>query len=374
MTVMTKLPYDKTYIEQFSQERNEQDWMKDLRLQALELYDTIEMPKPDKTKITRWNFSRIKNAASGESISSLDKVPEELKEFFDEENQTENVLIQRNNTVAYSSLSDKLKDQGVIFTDIFTAMKDHPELVKKYYMTEGVQVDEHRMTALHAALMNGGIFIYVPKNVVVEEPLHTIFWQEDPEVALFNHVLIVADDNSSLTYLENYISQNHEEETIWNIVAEVFANNNTQVTFGAVDHFAEGTTTYVNRRGVAQNDAVIDWALGQMNDGNTVSENETHLKGNNATTNPKAVVVGRGKQIENFTTQTVHYGLNTQSHIFQHGVMTQKSTSIFNAIGDIKNGAAGSFANQESRVLMLSPKARGDANPILLIDEDDVEA
>src|SRR5699024_948337 len=167
---------------------------------------------------------------------------------------------------------------------------------------------------------------------------------------------------------------NHEEETIGNIVAEVFANNNTQVTFGAVDHFAEGTTTYVNRRGVAQNDAVIDWALGQMNDGNTVSENETHLKGNNATTNPKAVVVGRGKQIENFTTQTVHYGLNTQSHIFQHGVMTQKSTSIFNAIGDIKNGAAGSFANQESRVLMLSPKARGDANPILLIDEDDVEA
>src|SRR5699024_278892 len=176
-------------------------------------------------------------SASGESISSLDKVPEELKEFFDEENQTENVLIQRNNTVAYSSLSDKLKDQGVIFTDIFTAMKDHPELVKKYYMTEGVQVDEHRMTALHAALMNGGIFIYVPKNVVVEEPLHTIFWQEDPEVALFNHVLIVADDNSSLTYLENYISQNHEEETIGNIVAEVFANNNTQVTFGAVDHF-----------------------------------------------------------------------------------------------------------------------------------------
>lgn len=374
MTVMTKLPYDKTYIEQFSKERNEPDWMKDLRLQALELSDTIEMPKPDKTKITRWNFSRFKHAASGESISSLDKVPEELKEFFDEENQTENVLIQRNNTVAYSSLSDKLKDQGVIFTDIFTAMKDHPELVKKYYMTEGVQVDEHRMTALHAALMNGGIFIYVPKNVVVEEPLHTIFWQEDPEVALFNHVLIVADDNSSLTYLENYISQNHEEETIGNIVAEVFANNNTQVTFGAVDHFAEGTTTYVNRRGVAQNDAVIDWALGQMNDGNTVSENETHLKGNNATTNPKAVVVGRGKQIENFTTQTVHYGLNTQSHIFQHGVMTQKSTSIFNAIGDIKNGAAGSFANQESRVLMLSPKARGDANPILLIDEDDVEA
>lgn len=374
MTVLTKLPYDEAYIEQFSKENNEPEWMKNLRLQALETSDTIEMPTPDKTKINRWNFSRFKHTATGESITSLKDVPEELQNLFDQENISENVFVQRNNSVAYSSLSEELKEKGVIFTDIFTAMNEHAELVKKYYMTDGVHVDEHRLTALHAALMNGGVFVYVPKNVVIEAPLQTVFWQEDPEVALFNHVLIVADDNSSLTYVENYVSNNHEEETIANIVTEVFANNNTQVSFGAVDNFAEGTTTYINRRGVAQNDAVIDWALGQMNDGNTISENETHLVGNNASTNPKAVVVGRGKQTENFTTNTVHHGLNTQSHIFQHGVMTQKSTSIFNAVGDIKNGASGSYANQESRVLMLSGKARGDANPILLIDEDEVEA
>lgn len=374
MTVMTKLPYDKAYIEQFSQDRNEPDWMKDLRLQALEKADTLDMPKPDKTKINRWNFSRFNHTEEGKTISSLDDLPVELQDFFDQENTSENVFIQRNNSVAYTSLSEDLKEKGVIFTDIFTAMNEHENLVKKYYMTDGVRIDEHRMTALHAALMNGGVFIYVPKNLDVEEPLQSVFWQEDPEVSLFNHVLVVVDDNSSLTYIENYISHNHEEETVANIVTEVFAGNNTRVNFGAVDNFAEGTTTYINRRGQALNDATIDWALGQMNDGNTVFENETHLVGNNSSTNPKAVVIGRGKQIENFTANAVHHGLNTHSHIFQHGVMTQKSTSIFNAVGDIKNGAAGSYANQESRVLMLSEKARGDANPILLIDEDDVEA
>src|SRR5699024_9699506 len=87
-------------------------------------------------------------------------------------------------SVAYSTLSKELKDKGVIFTDIFTALREHEDLVKRYYMKDAVSVDEHRLTALHAALMNGGIFVYVPKNVQIEEPLQTIYWQEDPEVAL----------------------------------------------------------------------------------------------------------------------------------------------------------------------------------------------
>lgn len=375
MAVATKLPYDKTYVEEYSQERNEPQWMKERRLKALEKAETLDMPDPDKTKIKRWNFSRFKHTAeTGEVISSLRDMPDELQVLFDQENISENLLIQRNHSVAYSTLSETLREQGVIFTDIFTAMNEHSHLVQKYYMTDGVHIDEHRMTALHAALMNGGVFIYVPKNVDVKEPLQTVFWQEDPETAYFNHVLVVVDDNSTLTYLENYISHNEDQETVGNIVTEVFANNNAQVTYGAVDNFAKGTTNYINRRGVAGNDASIEWALGQMNDGNTVSENETHLVGNNATTHPKAVVVGRGRQIENFATNTVHHGMDTHSHILQHGVMTQKSTSIFNAVGNIKKGASGTYANQESRVLMLSEKARGDANPILLIDEDDVEA
>ncbi|MUV39164.1 FeS cluster assembly protein SufD [Lentibacillus sp. JNUCC-1] len=376
MTVETKRLYDKAYVEQFSKAHQEPEWMTTLRLQALEQAYALDLPKPDKTNITRWNFTRFKHTAEKEAaeITSLQELPETLQDFIDQENITENLLIQRDQTVAYVNVSQELKDKGVIFTDIFTALRDHEDLVKRYYMKDAVSVDEHRLTALHAALMNGGIFVYVPKNVEIESPLQTIFWQEDPEAALFNHVLVVADESSSLTYVENYVSNNDEEETIANVVTEVIANDNANISFGAVDHFAAGTTTYMNRRGVAYRDAVIDWALGQMNDGHTVFENVTHLVGDNSATHPKTVTVGNGKQIVNFTTKSVHSGKDSESHILQHGVMKDKSTAIFNAIGKIYNGASGSNAEQESRVLMLSEKARGDANPILLIDENDVTA
>ena len=374
MTVKSKLPYDKAYVEQFSNNHNEPEWMTSIRLQAFEQAQALELPKPDKTNITRWNFSEFKHHAQGEVIPSIDALPETLQGHLDEENVSDNLIIQRNQTVAYATLSDEYKEKGVIFTDIFTALKEHEDLVKKYYMTDAVSVNEHRLTALHAALMNGGVFVYVPKNVQLEKPLQTIFWQEDPEVALFNHVIIVADDNSEVTYVENYLSTNDKQPTVSNVIAEVFALENAKITFGAVDNFAAGTTSYINRRGWAAAYGVIDWALGQMNDGHTVSENLTDLVGNNSETHAKSVTVGRGKQTQNFTTTTNHIGLDTDGQILQHGVMKERTTSIFNAIGKIEKGATRANAEQESRVLMLSGNARGDANPILLIDEDDVTA
>ncbi|WP_077624929.1 Fe-S cluster assembly protein SufD [Sediminibacillus massiliensis] len=374
MTVETKLPYDKEYISQFSTEHNEPEWMKSLRLQALEQADTLPMPKPDKTSIRRWNFNTFQHTAKGEEIHSLEDLPEEIQVFVDLENKDQNIVIQRNQTVAYKSLSSKLEEQGVILTDIFTAMQEHSDLLQRYYMKDAVQIDENRLTALHTALMNGGVFVYVPKNVVVEEPLQSIFWQEDPKASSFNHVIVVAEQNSSVTYVENYISHNEEEETVANIVTEVIANDNAKISFGAVDNFASGTTAYINRRGVAYRDANIDWALGQMNDGNTVSENITHLVGDNSVSNAKTVTVGRGSQSQNFTAKIVHFGQQSEGYILQHGVMKDSATSVFNGIGKIEHGATKSNAEQESRVLMLSKDARGDANPILLIDEDDVTA
>lgn len=375
MAVETKLPYDKDYIEQFSKNRQEPAWMKELRLDAIKQSETLPMPEPDKTKITKWNLTRFEHDyGTGAEITSLRDLPAEINDFFDKDDLPENLLIQRNQSVAFRSLSEELKDKGVIFTDIFTAVKEHENLVKRYYMKDAVSVDEHRLTALHAALMNGGVFVYVPKNVEVEVPLQVVFWNENPEIAYVNHVLVVADENSSLTYVENYISNNEDQEAVANIVTEVIAHNNAKILFGAVDNFAKGTTSYINRRGIAYRDANIEWALGQMNDGNTVSENITNLLGDNSNAFAKTVTVGRGKQIQNITAKVVNWGKNTEGHILQHGVMKDSATNIFNGIGKIENGASGANAEQTSRVLMLSERARGDANPILLIEEDDVMA
>ena len=96
----------------------------------------------------------------------------------------ENLYIQRNNTPAFIKVSQELADKGVIFTDILTAVREHSELVEKYFMTQAVKVDEHKLTALHAALVNGGVFVYVPKNVIVEQPLQVVFLNDNAEASL----------------------------------------------------------------------------------------------------------------------------------------------------------------------------------------------
>jgi Fe-S cluster assembly protein SufD len=373
MTVETKFNHD--YVTGFSNELGEPEWLKELRLQALAKAEDLSMPRPDKTKIDKWNFTQFQtHSVKSKALASLNDLSDEVKALIDLEDENKNLYIQLDTTPAYTSLSQELKDQGVIFTDIHTAVREHSELVQKYFMTEGVKVDEHRLTALHAALMNGGVFVYVPKNVEVTAPLQAVYVHENPETTLFNHVIVVADDNSSVTYVENYISTTETEESIFNIVTEVFANNNAKVTYGAVDHLNKGVTTYVNRRGTAARDARIEWALGLMNDGNTISENTTNLMGDGSFGDTKSVVVGRGNQIQNFTTKVIHFGKNSEGYILKHGVMKDSASSVFNGIGKIEHGASKSNAEQESRVLMLSEKARGDANPILLIDEDDVTA
>ncbi|MBT2574792.1 Fe-S cluster assembly protein SufD [Bacillus sp. ISL-51] len=376
MTLETKLSVDQDYVKGFSEKHQEPAWLKNLRLQALEKAEDLPLPKPDKTKITNWNFTKFnKHTVENAPLSSLEDLADEAKALIDIENEDKTLYVQRDQTPAFLSLSKELKDKGVIFTDILTAAREHSDLVEKYFMKDGVKVDEHKLTALHAALVNGGAFLYVPKNVQVETPVQAVYVHESNDTTLFNHVLIVAEDHSSVTYVENYVSTVNPKEAVFNIISEVITGDNASVTYGAVDNLSAGVTTYVNRRGSARGrDSKIEWALGLMNDGDTISENTTNLYGDGTYGDTKTVVVGRGEQTENFTTQIIHFGKASEGYILKHGVMKDAASSIFNGIGKIEHGASKANAEQESRVLMLSEKARGDANPILLIDEDDVTA
>lgn len=365
MTVETKLSVSQDYVHSFSQEKGEPEWFTKLRVDAFQKADELPMPRPDKTRITTWNFTQFaKHSVESEVYSSLEALPETVRSLIELENESKNLYIQHNQTSAFLSISDDLKAKGVIFTDIITAIKEHSELVQKYFMQEAVKINEHKLTALHAALMNGGVFLYIPKNVEISEPVQTVYVHDHDDAPLFNHVLVVADDNSSVTIVENYVSTNEKANGIVNIITELVANSGAKISYGAVDTLAEGVTTYVNRRGFAKRDAHIEWALGMMNDGNTISDNTTKLVGDGSFAHSKTVVVGRGKQTQNFTTQITHFGKNTEGFILKHGVMKDAASSIFNGIGKIEHGATKSNAEQESRVLMLSEKARGDANPI----------
>lgn len=374
MTVETTLAITEQDIRIYSEKMQEPGWMTDFRLDALAKAAELPMPEPDKTNITSWDFLNFPtHVTESESYASLSDLPQEIQSLIDTENQ-KTLYIQRNNTPAYSSTSPELQEKGVIVTDLHTAIREHADLVKKYFMTDAVKVDEHKLTAYHAALVNGGAFVYIPQGVEVNEVVQVIYVQDQENVSLFNHTLVVAEANTKLTYVENYLSTFETATGQANIISEVLAKDNAKITYGAVDVLAKGYTAYINRRGIADRDSVIEWALGMMNDSNTIVENVTHLVGDNSEGHVKTVVVGRGDQKQNFTTKVIHWGKHSEGQILKHGVMKDSASSIFNGIGKIEHGASKSNAEQESRVLMLSEKARGDANPILLIDEDDVTA
>lgn len=358
----------------YSKAHNEPSWMTELRQKALKLTETLEMPKPDKTKLRKWDFDSFKqHEVKGQSFSNFSELPEAIKKIIDVEN-TKNLVVQHNNALAYTQVSDQAQKNGVIIEGLSEALINHGELVQKYLMTDAVSVDEHRLTALHTALINGGVFVYVPKNVVVEDPIQYVVLHDDDNASFFNHVIIVTEESAEVTYVENYLSTASGEGNQLNIVSEVIAGANSNITYGSVDYLDKGFTGHIIRRGTTAADASINWALGLMNEGSQIIDNTTNLIGDRSTSELKSVVVGTGDQKINLTSKIVQYGKETNGYILKHGVMRENASSVFNGIGYIKHGGTKSIANQESRVLMLSENARGDANPILLIDEDDVEA
>ncbi|NJH81506.1 Fe-S cluster assembly protein SufD [Staphylococcus hyicus] len=358
----------------YSKAHNEPSWMTQLRKDALKQSESLEMPKPDKTKIDKWDFDSFKQLeTTGKTFETLQDLPKEIDRIINVE-ASENLIIQHNNTLAYSKVNDKAKEDGVIIEHISEALQNHSDLVEKYFMKDAVTVDEHRLTALNAALMNGGVFVYVPRNVVVEHPIQYVVLHDDTQASFFNHVILVTEESAEVTYVENYLSTVSGDGCQVNIISEVIAGANSKIAYGSVDFLDKGFTGHIMRRGTTAADAKINWSLGLMNEGNQIIDNTTNLIGDRSTSDLKSVVVGRGEQTINLTSRIVQYGKETDGHILKHGVMKEKASSIFNGIGYIKHGGSGSSANQESRVLMLSENARGDANPILLIDEDDVEA
>ena len=372
MSTQTILPIDRETLAALSQNNNEPAWLSALRLEALELAGQLELPVVEKQKISRWNLDAYGTYTKSAAIQSLSELPESLQSLVKlEENSS--VLVQHNSSVVFQQLSAELAAKGVIFTDLQTAVEKHADLVQKY-LFQAVKKDENRLAALHAALWNGGVFVYVPKNVEVDLPLQAVLMADDAAATFAPHVLLIADSNSRVNYVDNYLSTEAVgvDQVVHNGVVEVFVNAGAHVRFASVHHLNATNITY--RRAVVENDGRIEWIIGEMHNGNAVSETMSVLKGNGSSSDAKVISAGTNDQKLSITTKAVHFGKSSDSQMFTRAVMRDQASAIINGITKIEKGATKANGEQTEKVLMLSPKARGDANPILLIDEDDVTA
>lgn len=354
-------------IQDYSLSQGEPEWLLNRRIQALEKIETLALPMIERVKIHRWPLTEVTTMID-------DTVSGAVYDFEQVENNP--LIVQHSTQTLVEQMPAHLIEKGVILTDIQTAVQEHSDLVEKALMQQAVHYDEDRLTAFHMAFMNSGIFLYIPKNVAIEEPVEALFYQDSHANTNFvKHVLIVAEENSEVSYLERFqtVGEGTEKATA-NIVVEVIAKQGAKVKFAAIDQLGENVTTYINRRANVGRDASVDWAIGIMNVGNVVADFDSDLVGEGSHSEVKAVAISAGRQTQGIDTRVTNSGRHSVGHILQHGVIRERGTLTFNGIGHILKGAVGADAQQESRVLMLSDQARGDANPILLIDENEVTA
>lgn len=357
----------KTNLEQslqsISQQHQEPEWFLQQRQAALKLISQLSWPVIPQFHFHDWPL--IAPMDSQVSTSDVPKVdPANLDNF----------IIQKGQSTGQVQLNPELQAQGVIVTDIFTALQTYPQLLRKYYFTSALRPDEDKLISYNCALMNNGIFIYIPENVHLSETITVKIIQDNTfKEPLVHHLLLVAGSRSQVSVMTQLSSQG-DQTNVANCVVEIIAQEYSRVHFAAIDELAMNTRAYLNRRAVVADQAQVEWSIGMMNDGPTIGDFASELNGRESQSDAQVIAISAGQQRVGVNTRVVNRGQQTVGNIVQRGILLDQSQLTFNGIGHIIHGAHGANAEQENRVLMLSDQARGDANPILLIDENDVLA
>lgn len=343
----------------------EPNWLSQAREQAWSHYEAAPTPYLEKTDLSKrtWGFA-------GFPVEKPEALPE--AEAFVQATNEPTLLIVDGMVKELKIPSDWIS-QGIIFTDIHTAIREHSDLVQKYLFSV-VKTTEEKWTALNAALFYGGAFLYVPRGVKVEMPFQLVYSDSNARQGAFARSLVVGEELSSFTLSELHFTQSEQASgQTYSHVTEVVAQNGSHITFSAVDHLQKGPTHFTVRRARVERDAIVDWVIGDVGDGFSVSLVESVLNGDGSCSNTRALGVGYGRQHHDFTASMVHVGRFSESDIVMHGVLRDRANAIFRSRTQIVKGAVGAGSEQSDRMIMIDGSARADAIPMLLIDENDVK-
>ena len=345
---------------------NEPEWYLNTRKLALYKSYTLPFPKLESMNLEKWNlfnvdFNRLR-------IEESDISTEEIFEKYNI-NKDDFVVIQKNNTLVYINIPEKYSDK-VQIKNIFSAMND--EHIKGSFMSV-VDYAESKITSVHYTLLNAGLFVDVLDNTEINEPLQYVVISDNKQ-SLFNHVTLQVGKNAKFNFIENYINDDKIDSDPFNIVTEVVAHDGAKINYSSITNQPGEKRGTILRRGLTYRDALINWNVAAMDEADVYHDNTTHILGDGSEANLKIVTLGVKEQKTYFNSEVVNQGLNSKGDILQHGVLLDKSHIVFNGIGFIVKGATGSNAYQSSRMLTLSSDAKADANPMLLIDENDVMA
>ncbi|MBA2669801.1 MAG: Fe-S cluster assembly protein SufD [Gemmatimonadetes bacterium] len=369
--------FTRDQVEILSTRKTEPEWLRDSRLKAHELFASL--PTPD-TLGEEWRYTDIGSilkleeigiAEDATPISAMSELPSGLRSLIGEAGESSAQMMQVDASVVYRDLPAELARQGVIFSSLDAAVREHPELVEKH-LGSAIGEADGKYAALNTALWSGGTFLYVPKDVKVEIPLRVFRWMAASGSSLFGRTLIVADAFSEIALVEELGSDDAEGQALSNGATEIVAGEGAKVTYVTLQRFGKGVVHLTTDRLVAGRDATITTLYTTIGSDVTRADIKCRMQAPGAHVDMLGLYIAEGEQHFDHETLQDHVAPHASSNLLFKGAITDRSRSVFRGLIRVHPNAQRTDAYQTNRNLILSSEARADSLPNLEIAADDV--
>ncbi|HVU12486.1 MAG TPA: Fe-S cluster assembly protein SufB, partial [Phototrophicaceae bacterium] len=366
-------------VRQISAMKHEPAWMTEERLKAYEIFKNKPMPTWG-ADLSGINFDDIYYfvRAADRAGRNWDEVPPEIKNTFDrlgipeaEQKYLQGVSAQYESEVVYHNIRKDLESKGVIFTDMDSALRDHPDLVKEYFGTV-IPSSDNKFAALNTSVWSGGSFIYVPPGIHVEMPLQAYFRINTKNMGQFERTLIIVDEGAYVHYVEGCTAPSYSEDSLHSAVVEIIVKEGGRCRYTTIQNWSNNVYNLVTKRAVAYKKATMEWIDGNLGSKVTMKYPAVLLAGEGAHGEVLSIAfAGKGMQLD-AGAKITHLAPNTTSQIISKSISKDGGRASYRGLLKIVEGADNVKSNVVCDALLLDDKSRSDTYPTIECDAKNV--
>jgi Fe-S cluster assembly protein SufD len=366
--------YTRADVEALSAANDEPAWLRESRLSAWEIYESLPMPSLQDEDWRRTDYRHIRwdeaDKLTNRASANLDVVPAQNLEPLIGDQQG-GLMVFVNGQLIRHTVAEALTSKGVIFTDLITASREHESLVREYLMTKAVQPTDGKFAALHGALWTHGVFLYVPRGKAVELPLHVVMYNTEDGASL-GHMLVVVEENAQATLLVDYASREGSAHSAYVGATELLLDQAANLQYVALQDWNRQTFEFSHQRARVGRDATLDWIIGTMGGKLVKAYLEIDIDGYGGNARMSGFFFADRDQLFDLDTQQNHNAPLTTSDLLFKGAAKDSARTVWQGMIKSLPKMQKIDGFQACRNLLLSDDARMDAIPGLEIEADDV--
>ena len=367
-------------IRDISRQKNDPDWMLDFRLKSLDVYHHTPMPTwgPDLSEL---NMDEIVTYVKPDAkmTGSWKEVPEDIKDTFDrlgipeaEKTSLAGVGAQYDSEVVYHSIQESLVKQGVIYTDMETALREHEDIVKEYFM-KLVPPKDHKFVALHGAVWSGGSFVYVPEGVQVKIPLQSYFRLNAPGAGQFEHTLIIVEKGASLHFIEGCSAPKYNVTNLHAGCVELYVKEGARLRYSTIENWSRNMMNLNTKRALVEKDGIIEWVSGSFGSHVSMLYPCSILHGENARCEFTGVTFASKGQHLDTGASVIHAAPHTSANINTRTISKAGGKATYRSAVRVTPNADHAKCSVNCESLMLDDISRSDTLPVMDIQGDEAD-